>query len=155
MILSPLALTVVPGTLLGQREHKTPQAAEKANDLSCYVCDTMDVGPSCANLVNNSLYIQKCFDDRRTCMVKNFSYHTISENMTTRKNLWSLQRNCTNKCEPGCIVIGERTKLYACTACCEKSLCNVGNTGACWGIIHPAAPLVLAALALALAAFDS
>lgn len=41
--------------------------------------------------------------------------------------IWAIERNCTNKCEPGCIVIGERTKLYACTACCEKSLCNTGK----------------------------
>lgn len=41
--------------------------------------------------------------------------------------MWAIERNCTNKCEPGCIVIGERTKLYACTACCEKSYCNTGK----------------------------
>ena len=44
--------------------------------------------------------------------------------------MWGLERNCTNKCEPGCIVIGERTKLYSCTSCCEKSLCNTGTARA-------------------------
>lgn len=59
--------------------------------------------------------------------VKRFSYTTSTENSTSSPKTWSLERNCTNKCEPGCIVIGERTKLYACTACCETNLCNNGT----------------------------
>lgn len=59
--------------------------------------------------------------------VKRFSYTTSTENSTSVPMMWSLERNCTNKCEAGCIVIGERTKLYACTACCEHSLCNTGK----------------------------
>ena len=75
--------------------------------------------------------------------VKNFSYHTTSENVTKpQKHLWSIQRSCTNKCEPGCIVIGERTKLYACTACCETSLCNLGNSSSRLEI-HPILVAVL------------
>jgi hypothetical protein len=60
--------------------------------------------------------------------VKRYAYSTTTENSTYPiKRLWSLQRNCTNKCEPGCIVIGERTKLHACTLCCGRSLCNTMN----------------------------
>jgi hypothetical protein len=63
--------------------------------------------------------------------VKRYSYSTATENSTYPvKRLWSLQRNCTNKCESGCIVIGERTKLHVCTACCEKFICNTMNDGA-------------------------
>lgn len=62
--------------------------------------------------------------------VKRYSYTTSTENMTSTPKLWGLERNCTSKCEPGCIVIGERTKLYACTSCCEKSLCNSGTGNA-------------------------
>jgi hypothetical protein len=63
---SPVAAT----TVLSQKEHKTPQAAEKANDLSCYVCDSMDTGERCSSLNTSGLdFIQKCQDDRRTCMV--------------------------------------------------------------------------------------
>lgn len=40
---------------------------------------------------------------------------------------WSLERRCANNCEAGCIVIGERTKLYACTDCCNSSYCNSGK----------------------------
>ncbi|XP_021927909.1 uncharacterized protein LOC110833760 [Zootermopsis nevadensis] len=92
----------------------------------------MDAGERCSNLNTSGVsFIQKCRDDRRTCMVKRYSYSTSTENSSyPSKHLWSLQRNCINKCEPGCIVIGERTKLYACTACCEKSLCNTMNDAA-------------------------
>ncbi|PNF42240.1 hypothetical protein B7P43_G05506, partial [Cryptotermes secundus] len=116
----------VTATLLDEKTRKTPQAAEKANDLSCFVCDSMDAGERCSNLNTSGVsFIHKCHDDRRICMVKRYSYSTTTENSTyPTKRLWSLQRNCTNKCEPGCIVIGERTKLYACTVCCGQSLCN-------------------------------
>lgn len=50
-----------------------------------------------------------------------------TEDITGKPKLWLLQRNCTKTCEPGCIVIGERTKLHSCTTCCENSFCNVGN----------------------------
>ncbi|XP_015600390.1 uncharacterized protein LOC107270163 isoform X2 [Cephus cinctus] len=110
------------------KEHRTHAASERANDLWCYQCDTMDDGERCVDLAGNySSLIQKCKDDKRICMVKRFSYTTSTENSTSVPMMWSLERNCTNKCEPGCIVIGERTKLYACTACCEKSLCNTGK----------------------------
>ncbi|XP_012282947.1 uncharacterized protein LOC105701091 [Orussus abietinus] len=113
---------------LMSKEHRTHAASERANDLWCYQCDTMDDGERCVDLAgNHSSLIQKCKDDRRICMVKRFSYTTSTENSTSVPMMWSLERNCTNKCEPGCIVIGERTKLYACTACCEKSLCNTGT----------------------------
>lgn len=61
--------------------------------------------------------------------VKRFSYTTSTEDSTSSPQTWSMERKCTSKCDPGCIVIGERTKLSACTTCCEQSFCNVG-TGA-------------------------
>lgn len=66
----------------------------------------------------------------RRLQVKRYSYTTSTENMTSTPKMWGMERNCTSKCEPGCIVIGERTKLYACTSCCEKSLCNSGTGNA-------------------------
>lgn len=59
--------------------------------------------------------------------VKRFSYTTSTENSTTGLKMWALERNCTKHCEPGCIVIGERTKLYSCTSCCTDPLCNYGS----------------------------
>ncbi|GFG40573.1 hypothetical protein Cfor_04495, partial [Coptotermes formosanus] len=48
---------------------KTPQAAEKANDLSCHVCDSMEAGEQCSHLKeNDTSFVLKCQGDRRTCM---------------------------------------------------------------------------------------
>ncbi|XP_065082738.1 uncharacterized protein LOC135705090 [Ochlerotatus camptorhynchus] len=111
--------------------HKTPAASEKINDLWCYSCNATEDNESCIDLTgNNSSFIKKCFSDEFICMVKQFSYtvHTSNSNVSEPK-LWSLERKCINSCEPGCIIIGERTKLYACTSCCESALCNSGKAG--------------------------
>lgn len=225
-----------------QKEHRTAAAAERPNDLRCYVCESMDplYGHSCVHAPATLKQFEKrCRDDARICMVsrqslqlgrsaarqrlaqaprwprrhplapvearvghalrgaahrvaylphcrrsgraagpqlgaiwrrlaagplgwrggcgwcggyqrsrltlvtplpcdsahalspprqtKRFSYTTSTENTTSEPRLFSLERNCTSKCEPGCIIIGERTKLYACTECCEANLCNTGN----------------------------
>ncbi|XP_014476233.1 PREDICTED: uncharacterized protein LOC106745283 [Dinoponera quadriceps] len=121
------AIALTSGQLMS-KEHRTHAASERANDLWCYQCDTMEDGDKCSNLTSNTTSFQhKCLDDKRICMVKRFSYTTSTENSTSMPQTWSLERNCTNKCDPGCIVIGERTKLYACTACCETHLCNTGT----------------------------
>lgn len=59
--------------------------------------------------------------------VKRYSYSTSNESASSGQQLWSLERSCSGKCEDGCIVIGERIKIYACQACCETPLCNVSN----------------------------
>nr|CAD7605778.1 unnamed protein product [Timema genevievae] len=131
------------GQFLAQ-EHKTHAAAEKVNDLWCYTCHAMDSEDTCVELLgNHSSLIKKCRGENRTCMVKRFSYTTSTENTTSVPRMWSLERNCTEKCEPGCIVIGERTKLYACTSCCVDSLCNTDKGAASSLPRHT--PLVLAA----------
>ncbi|CAD6229944.1 hypothetical protein G9C98_004458 [Cotesia typhae] len=109
-------------------EHRTHAATERANDLNCYECDTIKDGEHCVNPNSNYTWLKKkCKDDRRQCMVKRYSFTLSTENSTSEPMMWALERNCTNKCEPGCIVIGERTKLFACTDCCEKSYCNTGK----------------------------
>ena len=53
----------------------------------------------------------------------------MTENFTLSQRLWSLERKCSHqKCEPGCLVIGERTKLHSCISCCNESLCNTNNS---------------------------
>ncbi|XP_055532389.1 uncharacterized protein LOC129722723 [Wyeomyia smithii] len=109
--------------------HKTPAAAEKVNSLWCFSCNATEDGEACIELVgNHSSFTKKCSGDELICMVKQFSYttHTSNSNVSEPK-LWSLERKCTNACEPGCIIIGERTKLYACTSCCAGILCNTGK----------------------------
>ncbi|XP_015115583.1 uncharacterized protein LOC107040151 [Diachasma alloeum] len=126
-IILGIVFRAAQGQLLA-KEHRTHAASERANDLWCYQCDTMEDGEKCVDLVgNHTSLMKKCKDDKRICIVKRFSFTTSTENSTSEPMMWAIERNCTNKCEPGCIVIGERTKLYACTACCEKSLCNTGK----------------------------
>lgn len=109
--------------------HKTQAAAEKHNDMWCYSCHSMEDGDICIENItaNYSSFMKKCKDDEYICMVKKFSYTTSTENATSGPKMWSLERRCTAQCESGCIVIGERTKLYACTSCCNTSYCNSGK----------------------------
>ena len=69
---------------------------------------------------------KKCSAEERFCSVKIFSYTMSDKNSTSDKKLWTLQRNCSIKCENECIIIGERMKLHACQTCCQTNLCNVG-----------------------------
>ncbi|XP_076242975.1 uncharacterized protein LOC143184542 [Calliopsis andreniformis] len=124
------SITLANGQILS-KEHRTHAASKRVNDLWCYQCHTMEDGEKCSNLTENySDFKHKCTGDKRTCMVKRVSYTTSTENSTSSPQTWSMERNCTSKCEPGCIVIGERTKLNSCTACCEESFCNFGTAAA-------------------------
>lgn len=110
--------------------YQTNAALEKENLMFCYECNTMVNGKSCSDFTDKDEYLRfstKCTGDRKTCMVKRYSYTTSNESTTSSQQLWSLERNCSGKCEDGCIVIGERIKIYACQACCESPLCNVSN----------------------------
>lgn len=115
--------------------HRTQAANERINNLACYSCDTTKDGNTCAEIIadnktlKSSIKTTKCEPDEFICIVKRFSYTTSTENSTSEQKLWALQRSCASKCEAGCIIIGERTKLYACTSCCERSLCNTGRGG--------------------------
>ncbi|XP_004537482.1 uncharacterized protein LOC101460711 [Ceratitis capitata] len=123
------ALRIADGQSISNTVHRTQAATERINDLSCYECDTMDHGEACVDVTTHNLtnFIRKCKGEEFICMVKRFSYTTSTENSTSAPKMWSLDRRCAVNCEAGCIVIGERTKLYACTSCCEKSLCNTGR----------------------------
>ncbi|XP_048260703.1 uncharacterized protein LOC125384804 isoform X1 [Bombus terrestris] len=130
LIVASISMVVSINGQLLTTEHRTHAASERANDLWCHQCDTMEDGERCANLTGNfTTFGHKCTGDKRTCMVKRFSYTTSTEDSMSSPQTWSVERKCTNKCDSGCIVVGERTKLSACTTCCEKSFCNIG-TGA-------------------------
>ncbi|XP_067008997.1 uncharacterized protein [Anabrus simplex] len=119
---------VVTEQFLNKEQHVTTKAAGKLDDLWCYTCETMEQEDHCVDLLGNqTALMRKCPEDHRICMVKRISYTTSTENSTSIPRMWSLARSCSSKCEAGCIIVGERTKLYACTSCCEKSLCNVGK----------------------------
>lgn len=112
--------------------HKTQAAAERPNDMWCYACHSMESGDKCVENItaNYSSFLKKCKDDEFICMVQKFSYTTSTENATSSPRMWSLERKCAATCEAGCIVIGERTKLYACTSCCRTSYCNTDRGSA-------------------------
>ncbi|KAF6208172.1 hypothetical protein GE061_016623 [Apolygus lucorum] len=133
-----------------QKKHITEPAKVPKNNLSCYVCDTTVDGERCSNLNfgNKTTLLKKCQQEDRICMVKRFSYTTSTENSTSILRMWSLQRSCTSKCEPGCIVIGERTKLYACTACCNVTQCNTGKGAAASSFPSALASLLMPLIAI-------
>lgn len=124
-------------TLTTHSLRKTPSAQAKGQELWCYSCDSMEDGELCNDLTgNNSNLFKKCKQDEPFCSIKRISYTIATENSTTPPRVWSLQRSCSNVCGKGCIVIGERTKLYACTSCCTTPLCNVGEGAADRGTVN-------------------
>lgn len=113
--------------------HRTQAASERKNDMYCYSCHSMrQSGDMCVDNItaNFSSFMKKCSDDEFTCMVQKFSYTTSTENTTSSAKMWSLERRCASSCEAGCIIIGERTKLYACTSCCKTAYCNTDKAAA-------------------------
>ncbi|CRL08722.1 CLUMA_CG021279, isoform A [Clunio marinus] len=111
--------------------HKTKEAQETKAELFCFSCDMMTDSENCVN-INKTRQLnltKKCENDQNFCVVKRFSYTMSDKNSTSQKKLWSLQRHCTDTCENGCIVIGERVKLYACSSCCSNNLCNISSKG--------------------------
>lgn len=124
---------------LTDSEHRTKAATEKLPTLVCYRCNTMTDNEKCLDLHDNSTsFHANCSDDSRICQVKRISMTTITKTgeVTGNPKLWMLQRNCTGTCDPGCIIIGERTKLYSCTTCCEESYCNHGNSASSFHSEH-------------------
>ncbi|KAK9881905.1 hypothetical protein WA026_018100 [Henosepilachna vigintioctopunctata] len=111
-------------------QYKTKAASEKHHDLSCYRCDTMVDGEGCLDLHGNftSMHM-KCSREQKKCQVRRISMSTSTDEITGKPKLWLLQRNCSETCEPGCIVIGERTKLHSCITCCdEHNFCNADSS---------------------------
>lgn len=137
--------------------HKTQAAAERPNDMWCYACHSMDSGDKCVENItaNYSSFLKKCKDDEFICMVQKFSYTTSTENATSSARMWSLERKCAAACEAGCIVIGERTKLYACTSCCRTSYCNIDRGGAKYSTrpAHPVETVLISLFVMTLAKF--
>ncbi|EEB13069.1 conserved hypothetical protein [Pediculus humanus corporis] len=88
---------------------RTYKAVEKSNGLWCHMCYTMDINKEyCMNVTRNDSSLHyKCHGDMRMCMVKRVSYSASTSNSSgSVHKVWSLERNCTQKCEPGCIIIG-------------------------------------------------
>lgn len=115
---------------LGQHSvHKTKEAKETKPELYCFSCDMTSDLDNCVNInkTRQANLTKKCEPDQNFCVVKRFSYTMSDKNSTSDKKLWTLQRDCSDGCENGCIIIGERVKLYACSQCCPNNLCNISS----------------------------
>ncbi|XP_019875506.1 uncharacterized protein LOC109603450 [Aethina tumida] len=116
----------------GETQHRTKAATEKQHDLWCYKCDNFNDGDRCLDLQGNHTSMHtKCTKEQKKCQVRRISMSTSTDEIMGKPKLWLLQRNCSETCEPGCIVIGERTKLHSCITCCdEHNYCNAGSGAA-------------------------
>ncbi|XP_076368280.1 uncharacterized protein LOC143255845 [Tachypleus tridentatus] len=96
-----------------------------APNNTCYFCSTIFDGESCLTLPTNvSRSLQRvCGPDEMFCTVLRIDYGPTGEDAS----FWSIERNCTNHCQEGCVVLGEKTKLYHCRSCCHGNLCNSGD----------------------------
>lgn len=136
--------------------HKTKDALEVKSDLHCYTCDILTDPDSCINILNVTdservKYTRKCDSENSFCTVRRYSYTMTDKDSTSEKRLWSLTRNCTDHCENGCIIIGERVKLHACSSCCNSSFCNVGNHSPSWLKVSTVSNIVIVLLSSSLA----
>ncbi|XP_032783381.2 uncharacterized protein LOC116921224 [Daphnia magna] len=112
-------------SLLTRRIRQSSGIPTSNHTLTCHQCRSFEDGDQCIHLpTNSSIFNEPCGSHQTACMVKRFSY---TENATSPLALWYIERNCSSKCEPGCLILGERTKLYACISCCNHNLCNIGN----------------------------
>lgn len=67
-----MSLSAALAVGIQQKEHRTAAAAERPNDLRCYVCESMDplYGHSCVHAPATLKQFEKrCRDDARICMV--------------------------------------------------------------------------------------
>ncbi|XP_068209424.1 uncharacterized protein [Palaemon carinicauda] len=97
------------------------------NSLVCWSCSSTSHGNPCTNIdpQNSSAVEAKvCDPDEKFCSVKRIWY--VVE--TKEAVMFSVNRNCSSECTPSCMVIGDRTKIHACTSCCTESHCNTDNS---------------------------
>ena len=120
---------------------------------SCYSCSTLedktglcrDIATYISRKQNNESGLPvletACSKSARYCQVMRVDYKV--DNMSGYAQ-WSLERSCSERCEPFCVTMGGRTKVTYCTSCCRwdgsvrdregrlragesADNCNVGN----------------------------
>ena len=55
---------------------------------------------------------------------------TVNSSAAPAERIWSVERQCAMTCDPGCLTVGERTKIIKCVSCCSQDLCNFGDGAA-------------------------
>ena len=120
---------------------------------SCYSCSTLedktglcrDIASYISRKQNNESGLPvletACSRSAKYCQVMRVDYKV--DNMSGYAQ-WSLERSCSERCEPFCVTMGGRTKVTYCTSCCRwdgfvrdregrwragesADNCNVGN----------------------------
>ena len=164
-----------PGTSTEARQGRT-QGHRHNQDLAgtCYRCTTLqDKTGLCQDI---SAYIRRkennetglpvletvCTEKTPYCQVMRVDYKV--DNMSGYAQ-WSLERSCSEKCEPFCVTMGGRTKVTYCTSCCRwdglvrdgegrweagtrADNCNVGNIALSLGPGPTTLTILLSALGL-------
>ncbi|CAL8126704.1 unnamed protein product [Orchesella dallaii] len=85
---------------------------KRVTSLSCHVCHS-ETNDDCFRFNESSVgFPASCGGDFTMCMVKKFAFTSTDGNgTTTPMKTFSIKRNCSSKCEDGCVVMGERTRL--------------------------------------------
>ncbi|XP_042232608.1 uncharacterized protein LOC121873257 isoform X1 [Homarus americanus] len=98
--------------------------------LTCWACSSKTHGSDCYGLDHDNFTFpsslsRNCTPDQTYCTVQRIWYvvETGAEEMD-----FSVNRTCASVCNPSCMVIGDRTKIYSCTSCCSESYCNTGSS---------------------------
>jgi len=141
------------------------QPKERPKNITCHVCYS-EKNPGCLNFSSFSTpshnYIndgedhyhhhwssnnnngfagfpQQCRSENHVCSVRKFAFSVSNGTGHAPMKTFAVKRNCTaeDKCVPGCVVMGERTRIYVCSTCCKKDLCNTGNDAVPLTITHP------------------
>ena len=130
------------------------QEVERQKVGSCYSCSTLtdktglcqDINTYRQRRRNNQTNLPRleatCSDQEVYCQVRRIDYRVDNMELYAQ---WSLERSCSEQCEPFCVTMGGRTKVTYCTSCCRwdgqrrdeeggwqegdwADNCNVGNT---------------------------
>ncbi|XP_045616176.1 uncharacterized protein [Procambarus clarkii] len=111
--------TLVEGVEAGSKE-----------PLTCWTCSSNSHGSDCyvlnqENITLTTSVSRNCTPEETFCTVKRVWYvvEAGAEEMD-----FGVNRTCAAVCNPSCMVIGDRTKIYSCTSCCSESYCNTGSS---------------------------
>ncbi|CAG0901226.1 unnamed protein product [Darwinula stevensoni] len=127
---SPRAITralISTSGLCAVQIHGVMKVGNESGLGQCFVCHSMNQsqGEKCVdlNLTAFNVPVEDCAPDY--CLVRRYKY--AIHNDTQKWHTWAVRRNCTDECHPGCVLMGQRTKIHICTSCCTTHLCNVGD----------------------------
>lgn len=119
VVAAVVTTTLVDGVVAGSRE-----------PLTCWTCSSNSHGSDCYDLDHDNVTFttsasRNCTPEETFCTVKRVWYVVEAGE---EKMDFGVNRTCAAVCNPSCMVIGDRTKIYSCTSCCSESYCNTGSS---------------------------